>query len=136
MAQTSVRRDQENQAKGERFERASVMWTGSTNSHTGPRPVSRRSRGRTHGSTRSSAAAVQRFFLHRRGRPHMPFRTILGFTVAALFAFGHRSFLLIRIGSAPYHTERGEGISSPVCQRSQAFKVRIAPVAVDLPRGR
>src|SRR3954466_12784702 len=25
----------------------------------------------THGSTRSSAAAVQRFFLHRRGRPHM-----------------------------------------------------------------
>ena len=36
MAQTSVRRDQENQAKGERFERASVMWTDRMNSHTGP----------------------------------------------------------------------------------------------------
>jgi len=35
-------------------------------SHTGPRHVNRRIRGRTHGSTRPFSVRVRRFFLHQR----------------------------------------------------------------------
>ena len=37
MAQRSVRRDRENQAATPYFKYATVMWTRSANSHTGPR---------------------------------------------------------------------------------------------------
>lgn len=71
---TSVRRSWENQAQGKRFERAVVMWSRLSHSHTGPRHVTHRIRGRTHGSTRSRAALVQRYCLHPRGCPYMPLR--------------------------------------------------------------
>ena len=68
----SVRRGQENQWSLRRFERAVMMWTWPANSHTGPRHVTIAAMIRPdtcqHPIMRSLS---QKFFLQRRGRPHM-----------------------------------------------------------------
>jgi len=49
------------------FEHARLNWTRSANSHTGPRHVERRIRGRTHVSTRPRSALFEKILLAPTG---------------------------------------------------------------------
>jgi hypothetical protein len=66
MAQRSLGRDRDNQLCDRRFKRVGLIWTGSANSHPGPRRVSR-IKGRTHVSTRPRAGTLLKISLAPKG---------------------------------------------------------------------
>jgi hypothetical protein len=93
-------------------------------SHTGPRHVNRRIRGRTHGSTPTTLRTRQkRFFLHQRGRPHMALRDAGTQPLAFLSAARRRAMLVAAPVSSMKTSLLGSSSSWSSNQASRRFRM-------------
>jgi len=138
MAQRSVRRDRENQMMDMRLERARLNWTRSAYSHTGPRHVKGRIRGRTHVSTRSHAAPSNKILLASTGAS-----THVHHDDIAWLQGGHETLFQIGLEDRAVHRPvddegrryrvtsqaRDEGRDLPVAVRNFADQPLSAPAA-------